>query len=146
MIYSGSNSYLQDIQKTSRLDNEFKFFLYRYCTERLLYLLTFLQIRRFSVWSDFLRLWIPRTPLIIEFSRKKLIIRRWAVIRRSQESLVLRTCVFSCGVLTRGQWKLKKWPTRKSEPSQSHWTRRQTQSSRMGRLRQSLIVCCCNWF
>jgi hypothetical protein len=44
MIYSGSNSYLLVIPKTSKLKNEFKFFLYGYYAERILYLLTLLHI------------------------------------------------------------------------------------------------------
>jgi hypothetical protein len=49
-------------------------------------------------------------------------IRKW--INRSVTREFRRqfsSWVFSCGVLTSGQQKLKKWPTRKSEPSQSQW-------------------------
>jgi hypothetical protein len=53
--------------------------------------------------------------------------------------------VFSCGVLSSGQRKLK-WPTRKSEPSQSRRTEDTHSPTRNGASRrQSLIMSCHNW-
>jgi hypothetical protein len=58
----------------------------------------------------------------------------------------LSSWVFSCGVSTSGQRKQMKWPSRKSEPSQS-CRMEDTCSPVRNRasLRQSLIVRCRNW-
>jgi hypothetical protein len=97
-----------------------------------------------NIWS-----WAPdgarHQDLLTDWPSVAMWLWLWLWLIQSWFRRQFSSWVFSCGVVTSGQRKPKKWPIRKSGPSQSH-RREDTRSPvRNGAsLRQSLIVSCCN--